>query len=73
MTEATNTPRTPTAIAAEYQATIDAANTTFVPAPVVRLGELSGEFMTSAAAVIEDLSAKLAAHEVELAAWRAAA
>ena len=52
--------RTPTEIAAEARDLIDSSNTKFVPAPIVKIGELSVEFMEAAAAKFDALDAAAA-------------
>lgn len=68
----TDTPRTAAVVAAEAAATVSDADTRFVPRPVVRLAELSAEFMVLAAAEIDELRAKLDAAEHEIASLHAA-
>ncbi len=48
--------RTPAEIAAEAQHLVDNSSRQFVPAPIVRLGELAAEFMTATAAALETLA-----------------
>ena len=45
--------RTPTEIATEARELMDTANTAFVPASLVKIAELSVEFMESAATLID--------------------
>lgn len=53
--------RTPTEIAADARQLVDSSSRAFVPAPIVRIGELSVEFMESAAAELEALKEAAAA------------
>lgn len=45
--------RDPKTISAEARHLVDTSNKAFVPAPIVRLAELSVEFMESCAALLE--------------------
>ena len=45
--------RTPTEIATDARELMDTANTSFVPASLVKIAELSVEFMESVSALIE--------------------
>ncbi len=52
--------RSTTDIAADARHLVDSSNKAFVPAPIVRIGELSAEFMEAAAAELEALRAAAA-------------
>ena len=49
--------RTPTEIATEARELMDTANTAFVPASLVKIAELSVEFMESVAMLIDEAAA----------------
>lgn len=52
--------RSTTEIAAEAQHLVDTSSRAFVPAPIVRLGELAAEFMTATVAELDALRAPAA-------------
>jgi hypothetical protein len=60
-------------VAAEVRGLIEAANTTFVPKPVVQLVERMAEFVELASAELAELKDRSQAAEEEIAALRAEA